>query len=302
MPPRSSWKGFIRLSLVSVPVKAFTANSTGAEIRLNQLHADCNNRVQYKKTCPEHGELSSDQIVSGYEYAKGQYVVIDPAEVAKLRPKGDQSIQVHGFIPPEEVDPMYHAGKNYYLIPDGPVGQKPYALLREGMVDRGVHALAQVVLSGKEQLVMLRPNDELIVMTVLHQDAKVKGIDGFRDEIVETELTKEEKKLTNTLIDASKIEDFDYASYKDNYVEKLTEVIQAKVDGQEIVQVADPEEPKIINIMDALKESVARAQAELVEDTPVKKTAAKKTAKKSAAKKKMAPSAKPKTARRKKSG
>ena len=297
MPPRSSWKGYIRLSLVSVPVKAYTASASGAEIRLNQLHKDCNNRVKYLKTCPEHGEISNADIVSGYEHAKGQYVVIDAEEVQKLRPKGDQSIHIKGFFDPGLVDPIYHAGKNYYLLPDGPVGQKPYALLRQGMVDQGVTAIAQVVLSGREQLVVLRPADDLIIMTVLNQEAKVKSGEWFENELVETKLTKEELALTKTLIDASTIEHFDYSVYKDDYIDKLTQVIQAKVEGEEIVQVPDPEEPKIINLMEALKASVARAQTESVAASG----SGKKTARK-ASPKKMAPSAQKPAARRKKSG
>jgi len=301
MPPRSSWKGFIRLSLVSVPVKAYTANATGAEIRLNQLHAECHNRIRYLKTCPEHGEVENSAIVSGYEYAKNQYVVIDPEEIQKLRPKGDQSIHCAGFVAADEIDPIYHAGKSYYLVPDVPVGQKPYALLRRGMVDKGVHAIAQVVLSGREQLVMLRPADDgLIVMTVLNQDAKVKKADAFTDELVEADVKKDELELTKTLIDASTIRDFDYSVYKDEYVEKLTAVIQAKVDGEEIVQVPDREEPKIINLMEALKASVARAQAGALQDEPPARrkaaASAKKMAKGGAAKKAAS------GARRKKSG
>src|SRR5262249_17899663 len=99
MPPRSSWKGFLKLSLVSVPVKAFTATaSAGGEIHLNQLHAECHSRIQYKKTCPIHGEVSNDQIVSGYEYAKGQYVVVDTEELSKLRTEDDKAINIDVFI------------------------------------------------------------------------------------------------------------------------------------------------------------------------------------------------------------
>ena len=91
MAPRTSWKGYIKLSLVSVPVKAFTANNTGEEIRLNQLHKDCNQRVKYQKVCPEHGELSQSDIVSGYEYTKGQYVIVETSEVAKLRKRAQRA-------------------------------------------------------------------------------------------------------------------------------------------------------------------------------------------------------------------
>src|SRR5690606_33346405 len=127
MPPRSSWKGFIRLSLVSVPVKAYTASASGAEIRLNQRHKETHNRIRYVKTDPERGEVRNEDIVSGYEYAKNQYVIIDPEEVQKLRPRGDQSVHVEGFVPTGTLDPVYFAGRSYYLVPDGPVGQKPYA-------------------------------------------------------------------------------------------------------------------------------------------------------------------------------
>src|SRR5258705_541845 len=128
MALRTSWKGFLKLSLVSVPVKAYTATtSSGTEIRLNQLHADCNSRINYKKTCPLHGEVSGDQIVSGYEYSKGQYVIVDTDELEKLRTEDDKAITIDTFIKSGTLDPIYSTGKSYYLVPDGPVAQKPYA-------------------------------------------------------------------------------------------------------------------------------------------------------------------------------
>ena len=105
MAPRSSWKGFVKLSLVSVPVKAYTANDTGVQVRLNQLHTDCNSRIVYKKVCPQHGELDNDQITRGYEYAKGQYVVIDDDELDKLRTESDRSVNIEGFMAPSNWTP-----------------------------------------------------------------------------------------------------------------------------------------------------------------------------------------------------
>src|SRR5690242_2591822 len=135
MPPRSTWKGYLKVSLVSVPVKAYSASTSGGgEVRLNQLHEECHSRIQYKKTCPIHGEVPNDQIVSAYEYSKGQYVVIDPEEVDKLRTPDEKAVNIDAFIPPDSVDPTYFSGQSYYLVPDGPVGQKPYALLLEGMI------------------------------------------------------------------------------------------------------------------------------------------------------------------------
>src|SRR5262245_5335711 len=107
MAARSSWKGFLKLSLVSVPVKAFTATASGGgDVRLNQLHAECHSRINYKKTCPVHGEVSPDQIVSGYEHAKGQYVVIDTDELEKLRTADDKAINIDTFVAPDELDPV----------------------------------------------------------------------------------------------------------------------------------------------------------------------------------------------------
>ena len=285
MPPRSSWKGFIKLSLVSVPVKAYTAASSGSEIRMNQLHAECNNRIKYQKVCPEHGEVTKDEIVSGYEFSKGQYVVIDLEELEKLRTESDRSVQINGFIPLTAIDPVYHAGKTQYLVPDGPVGQKPYALLMNSMEKKGLGAIGQIVIAGKEQLVLLRPVEGLLAITVLNYSNRIKKPEGFKDEVVAPELTKEERALTDTLMDASTIADFDFDSYKDEYTEKLTYLIQTKVEGKEIVEVAEPEAPQIINLMEALKESVARAQG----DKKMAPSTTSRSASKKASDKKKAP-------------
>jgi DNA end-binding protein Ku len=259
--PRSSWKGFLKLSLVTVPVKAYTANETASEIRLNQLHADCNHRIRHQKTCPEHGEVTTEEIVSGYEYAKDQYVRIDLEELSVLRTQSDRGIHIHGFIAADAIDPMYQAGRTYYLLPDGAVGQKPYALLYQAMADENACALAQVVIAGREQLVVVRPVADVLVMSVLHHDARVRKPEAFHDELVAQQLKEEELALTKTLLRATRIENLDYAAYKDTYVDKLTKLIEAKVAGQELVRVPDAEEPKILNLMDALKRSVAQAQS-----------------------------------------
>jgi Ku70/Ku80 beta-barrel domain len=121
---RDSWKGCLQLSLVCVPVKAYsTSSSGGGDIHLNQLHAECHRRIQYKKTCPLHGEVTNDQIVSGYEYAQDHYVVVDPDELDRLRTEADKAIKIDVFIASAAFDPLYGTGKRYYLAPDGPAGQ-----------------------------------------------------------------------------------------------------------------------------------------------------------------------------------
>jgi DNA end-binding protein Ku len=261
MAAHASWKGFLKLSLVSVPVKAYTATATGSDITLHQLHAKTHARIQYKKFAPEVGEVSGDQIVKGYEYAKGQYVIIDEEELDKLRTESDKSIRIDGFIKAEQLSSLYLGGRTYYLTPDGPVGQKPYSLLLKRMQANGVSAVAEVVISQKEQVVLVRPLDGVLAMTVLIRKDEVKPASAFKDEVAESEASEAEVSLADTLIQASLLKDFDYARYKDVYKEKLTRLIQLKIEGKEVVQVHDPEEPKIINLMEALKRSVAEAQA-----------------------------------------
>jgi DNA end-binding protein Ku len=169
MAAHASWKGFLKLSLVSVPVKAYTATASGNDITLHQLHAKTHTRIQYKKVAPEVGEVSSDEIVKGYEYDKGQYVIIDEEEIDKLRTESDKSIRIDGFIAPDSLSSIYLGGRTYYLTPDGPVGQKPYSLLMKGMESNGLCAIAEVVIAQKEQVVMVRPVDGVLAMTVLNR-------------------------------------------------------------------------------------------------------------------------------------
>jgi len=280
MAPRSSWKGHVQLGLVSVPVKAFTANETSETIRLNQLHKDCNQRVRYQKVCPEHGELKTAEIVSGYEYAKDGYVIIDPDEIARIRSQSDRAISIQGFVATSEVDPIFHAGRTYYLLPDGIAGNRPYALLTQGMAEEGVHAIARIVIAKREQLVLLRPLDGVLAMTVLNYAKKVKSVDEFRSQLADEDSSADERKLTKTLIEASRIREFDLGAYEDDYAENLKRLIEMKLEGEEIVRSVEAEEPKIVNLMEALKQSVAAAQAGQRKLAPSAKAKKKKSAKK----------------------
>ena len=274
MPARSIWKGFIRLSLVSVPVKAYTASATQSEIHLRQLHRECNSPIKYQKTCPIHGEVSAGDIVSGYEYSKGQYVVIEPEEIDKMRTEADKAVNIDGFVSPDVVDPLYLTGSTYYLLPEGAVGQKPYALLHKGMVDENRFAIAQTVLFRREHVVVLRPVGKVIGMSTLFFENQVKVGDSFADELTQPDVSPEELKLAKTLIGASALEDFDLAKYKDTYNEKLTALSHAKVEGREIVAPPAAEGPKVINLMDALKQSLEEAKRK----APERKAPARKMA------------------------
>jgi DNA end-binding protein Ku len=215
MAARSSWKGFLKLSLVSVPVKAYTATtSDGGEIKLNQLHSACNSRIQYKKFCPIHGEVKGDEIVSGYEYAKGQYVLVDTSELDKLRSEDDKAIKIDAFIGPDDLDPVYLTGKTYYLVPDGPVGQRPYAVIHRAMVEENRFAIAQTVLHSREQTVLLRPRERLLAMSILNYDPQVTKPAAFDEEVVASEISPDELKLAKTLIGAATAKKFDYSTIR----------------------------------------------------------------------------------------
>lgn len=257
---RSSWKGHIRLSLVAIPVKAFTASAAGKEIRLNQLHEECKSRIKYQKTCPQHGEVSSSEIVKGYEFAKDQYVIIDEDELDDLRTESDRAINIDSFVTPDQVDMLYLTGKTYYLAPDGPVGQKPYGLLLEAMKGENLFSVAQVVMHGREQLVMLRPLGRLICMEVLAFKDQVKNPLDFEEEVEETDFSQDELELTKKLIEATTTEEFNIDKFENVYHDKLKELIEAKIEGKEIVATPDESPEQVINLMDALKASVAQAQ------------------------------------------
>src|SRR4051794_6623088 len=259
MAPRSQWRGFLKFSLVSVPVKAYgVLVSGGGGIQLNQLHAECKRRVQYKKTCPVHGELPSDQIVSGYEFSKDQYVVIDTDELDKLRTQDDKAIRIDRFVPDDAVDPVYLTGKNYFLVPEGPVGQNAFQVTYQGMLETGRYAIAQVVLHSKEQLVLLRPHQGVLVMSVLNFSSQVVSPMALTDELPKGPVNAQELQLAHTLIEASASDEPDLGKYKDVYIDKLTRLIEAKVAGKELVGPPPSEEVSVLNLMDALKESLAR--------------------------------------------
>jgi DNA end-binding protein Ku len=268
MAARSTWKGYLKLNLVSVPVKAYTANASGSgEVRLNQLHKQCNSRIQYKKTCPIHGEVSGDEIVSGYEYSKGQYVIVDTEELDKLRTEDEKAITINTFVSPDAIDPIYFSGKSYYLVPDGPVGQKAYSVVLQAMVDEKRYGVANVVFHGREQLVLVRPLGGLLTLEVLSYENQVTKPSAFHEEAPKTEIAPEELKLAKTLISASTAKKFDLGAYKDLYTEKLTQLVEAKIAGKEIVAPPAHEGPQVINLMEALKQSVAQV-------APTKKEAA----------------------------
>ncbi len=255
---RYSWKGFLRLSLVSVPVQAFNAvQSDEGKIQLHQLHEKDHARIRYVKVCPQHGEIPANEIVKGYEVSKDEYVVIEPDELDALRTPAEKAITLDSFIAPESIDPVFFAGQNYYLMPDGEAGVKPYSVLRDAMVKQDKWGVGQAVMFGREHLVLVRPHEGLLSLALLNYAQAVRSVEDYK--IGQAKVSATEVKLAETLIKASTAKKFDIAQYKDEYVNKLRTLIDAKVEGREIVTPPGEDEPVVVNLMDALKASLARA-------------------------------------------
>ncbi len=257
MAARPTWKGYLKLSLVSVPVKAYTvADSSKSDITLNQLHSECHRRIQYKKTCPEHGEVRSDEIISGYQIGEDQYVPVDKDELSAIRRKSDQTIEIATFIDDSQLDDRFLTDRSYYLVPDGKVAQKPYSLIREALASENIRAIAEVILSQREQHVVVRPLGTLLIMTVLQHQQELKTPTGFEEEVDDLEIAAQELKLTKQLVAGMTEKNWDFGEYKDGYQQRLSELIEAKVEGKELVKPPETETPTIINLMDALKASI----------------------------------------------
>ena len=257
--PRPSWKGYLRLSLVSVPVEAINAIvSEEAEVSLHRLHSKCHSRIRYKKVCPIHGEVPNDEIVLGYEHEKGQYVVVEKDEVSDIKRKPERAIQIDTFVSPAAVDPLQFEGRTYYLLPDGPVGQKPYAVLLRALADSGRIGIGLAAFFGRQRLVAVRAMENVLCLEMLYFPHQVQSPASLIGELPLASVSKQELKLAMTLIEASTAEKFDMAQYEDEYTARLKELIQSKMEQEPAVSDASEKEPPLINLMDALRRSVAQ--------------------------------------------
>ena len=257
MASRPSWRGYLRLSLVAVPVEAFTAATPGkGEIHLNQLHEPCHSRIRYHKVCPVHGEVPNDEIVYGYEYTKDQYVVLERGERESFRQQSERAMTIDRFIPMNAIDPFYYSGRNYYLLPEGGPADKPYRVLCHAMQTEKRCALGQVVISGREELALVRPAESVLTMSLLNYTTQVKPLSDFVDEVGEGRISADELKLARTLIQQTSSDDADLDQYEDTYTQKFKEAIEAKIAGKEVVTAPEEEDVPVVNLMDALRKSL----------------------------------------------
>jgi DNA end-binding protein Ku len=261
MAARPSWDGVLKINLVSIPVKAYTASASATGgVAFNQIHAKCNSRIRYKKVCPIHGEVPNEEIVPGYEVSKGEYVMFDKKELAQLKSEGDKAISIDSFVNPESVDPMLFSGRNYYLLPDGKLAQKSYAVVQKAMLDNGQYGVAEMVMTGKEHLVVVRPLGRLLMVSFLSYEDEVKLPSEFEDQVPETDVPANELHLAESLIQATSEESLDLHRYHDDYEMRVKQLIESKSAGKKAAPVLEDDAPAVINLMDALKQSLERTR------------------------------------------
>src|SRR5712691_832208 len=254
MPPRPTWKGFLKVSLVNIPVKVFPATESADAISFNQLHAECQTRIQQKRWCPHcEREVPNSELVKGYEFEKGRYVVVTDEDMQKVRVESTRVINLVQFADDSEIDPIY-VDRAYYLAPDGPMAAEAFAVMREGMA--GKAGIGKMALYGREYLVAVRPMKKGIVMYTLHHDAEIRSIDQIEElNSVPSKVKPEEMKLAKQVI-ATFDAELNLKDYKDEYKEGLRKIIDAKISGEEIVAPEVQEPARVVDLMEALKRSL----------------------------------------------
>ncbi len=254
MAPRASWKGHLRIALITIPVRLYNATSSSGRVRLNMLHKDCNKRVRQQYVCPEHGALQREDIVKGYEYEKDSYVVIDSEVLDSIKLETDKDIEVETFVDGAEVGGIY-LNVPYYLAPDAPVAEGAFRVLRDALDDLGKLAVGRVVMSGREQGLIIAPRGKGMLLTTLRFADEVRDEQAYFQDLRDEPVNEEHLALTKQLIE-SKSADFDPTRFHDRYEEALVEVIKAKVEGRETVVVQENEVGKVADFMEALRRSV----------------------------------------------
>jgi DNA end-binding protein Ku len=260
MAARPTWKGYLKISLVNIPIRVFPATDAAATISFNQLHRECRSRIQQKRWCPScQVEVPNTDIVKGYEFEKGKYVVMEEDDLAKVRSESTRVINIVQFADAKLIDPVY-VERPYYLAPDGAVASEAFAVMREGMA--GKAAIGKLALYGREYLVAIQPRENGLVMFTLRHASEVRAMSAI-DELktVPAKIKPDEVKLARQVIGNFETEG-DLTQYKDDYQTELRKLIDAKIAGEDIVAPAEDEAPKVVNLMEALRQSLDRVSAD----------------------------------------
>ena len=259
---RSIWKGHIRFSLVTIPIRIYNAVDTEETIRFNQLHKEDNGPVGYEKKCKKCNKtLTADEIVKGYQFEPEQYVIVAQDDLDKLKLKSTKVIEIEGFIDATEVHPTLFEAP-YYAGPDGGVAVKTYALLSKALQASGKVGVGKVVLRDREEAVMIGALDDGIVLYKLRQPTEIRKMADV-PQIEKKDVNKDELKLSISLVESmtSSLKELDL---KDRYRDALKELIDAKITGKEIVGAPEIEKP-VVDIMTALRQSIEQAKKKPME-------------------------------------
>lgn len=278
MAPRAFWTGHLRLSLVNIPVRLYPAATSERTIAFHQIHEPSGKRVRYQKTAPGVGPVENEDIVKGYEYEKGKYVLIDPKEIDELKLESKQTIELARFVDEDAIDDRYFQTP-YYLMPDGDMADEGYVLLHRALKETKKIGVGQFILRGHGNIVAVKPFENGLLLEVLRHANEIRSADALFDDIPEVKVDKEALDLAKELI-TRKAGKFEPAQFKDEYTEAVQELIQAKLEDRapEIVT-EEPGGAKVINIMDALKKSVKQGKGGSAK-TSGKKTASSRSTKK----------------------
>lgn len=267
---RASWKGSISFGMVYVPVNVYTATSDANEIKFNQLHIKCNNRIRYKKYCSHcDQEVEQSDIVKGFEYEKDKYIVITDEDYEKLPVKSKRTISIQSFVDEEQIDPIFF-DKAYYIAPGNIGASKAFELFRRAMITAGRVGIAKITLSSNEYIAMIKPNEKGgMLLSLLYYANEIRDVSQITELNYNADIHENEIKMAVTLIN-NMSSDFKPAEYKNEYQDAVRELIQAKIQGKEIVSPPEAQN-NVIDLMEALKASVEATQKQ-----PEKKTRAKR--------------------------
>jgi DNA end-binding protein Ku len=283
MAARPYWKGQIRLALVSIPVEIYSATRSGATIAFNQIHEPTGKRIKYEKVVPGVGPVDADEIVKGYQYSKGSYVLLDDEELEAVKLESKKTLELTQFVDAHEIDPLYYE-RPYYVVPADDLAEEAFVVLREALRDTKKVGLGQLALRGREYIVSLKPCGRGILLeTLRYADEVVKAQGYFRD-ISDAKPDEEMLDLAEALIE-KKAAKFDPAKFHDRYVDALKELIERKRKSKGARIEAEEEEApsrgsNVVDLMAALKKSIERpgAKPAAAKKAPARKAAAKKAA------------------------
>ncbi len=258
MPQRPAWKGNLRLSLVSCPIALYSATSARARLSFNLLHKDTHNRINMKPVDPELGLVERSDLVKGYQYEKGEYVIVEQEDFDKAEIESSHNLVIERFVDAGEFDPLY-LDSPYYVTPDGDAAEETFSVIREAMRQQKKVALSRVVLSSREHLIAIAPRGKGFLTTTLRTAEEVRKESEYFDDIPETKPEKEMLDLAVQLI-RQKAGKFQPEKFVDRYEQALKEIIESKVAGKEPkISAPPPERGKVIDLMAALKRSVAES-------------------------------------------